>query len=109
MDAPRTRARRRSSSGTSGSATAGHTTRSSPRRWVANLGFAHDLELVGEFRLAHDLTRRGDANRVEDTAVSLKWVALEGVLHEHDPRPALVIEASLLFPSAAGGELAPVS
>src|SRR5262245_44650071 len=79
---------------------------------VANLGFARDLELVGEFKVASDLGRREDEDhtRFEDSAVSLKWVFRNGVLQDEGPRPSLAVELSVLLPTVPhedrpGGEL----
>jgi hypothetical protein len=79
---------------------------------IGNLGVVRDLEVVGEFKLANDLThRRGDdATRFEDTAVSLKWVFREGVLQDDGTRPSLAVELSALVPTLRdqtrpGGEL----
>jgi len=67
---------------------------------VANLGIARDLELVGEFKLVNDLSHEEeDRTRFEDTAVSLKWIAHEGVLQEHGTTPSLALELSLLLPT----------
>src|SRR5689334_25449592 len=42
---------------------------------IGNFGVAHDVELVGEFKLVNDLSHaEEDRTRFEDTAVSLKWV-----------------------------------
>src|SRR5262245_29722993 len=79
---------------------------------VANLGFARDFELVGEFKVASDLARREneDPTRFEDSAVSLKWVFQNGVLQDEGPRPSLAVELSALLPTVQnedrpGGEL----
>jgi hypothetical protein len=72
---------------------------------VANLGFARDLELVGEFQVAHDLGGRQDEDptRFEDSAVSLKWVFRNGVLQDQGPRPSLAVELSVLLPAVNAG------
>src|SRR5262245_14228046 len=79
---------------------------------VANLGFARDFELVGEFKVASDLARREneDPTRFEDSAVSLKWVFRNGVLQDEGPRPSIAVELSALLPTIPhedrpGGEL----
>jgi hypothetical protein len=79
---------------------------------VSNLGIAQDLELVGEFKLANDLShdRDEDATRVEDGAVSLKWVLRDGVLQDDGSGPSVGVELSALLPtrrgeSRPGGEL----
>jgi hypothetical protein len=71
---------------------------------VANIGLVKDLELVGEVKGIHRLsgTSRGKQFDVEDSAVSLKWVAHEGALQESGRRPSVAIEASLLLPTAGG-------
>jgi hypothetical protein len=65
---------------------------------VLNLGIARDLEIVGEFELANDLTRDRDEEptRFEDGAVSLKWVFRDGVLQDEGTRPSLAVELSAL-------------
>src|SRR4029079_12025386 len=47
-----------------------------------NLGIMPDSELVGDLTLASDLTgdHHDEATRFEDSGVSLKWVARDGVL-----------------------------
>ena len=72
--------------------------------FVGNLGIARDLEAVGEFKLANDLVRdqAEDPTRVEDAAVSLKWVLREGVLQDEGPRPSLAVELSALLPTVPG-------
>jgi hypothetical protein len=78
---------------------------------IGNLGIAKDLELVGEFKLVNDLSHHEeDPTRFEDTAVSLKWIAHEGVLQEHGGSPSIGVELSLLVPTLdhqhrPGGEL----
>src|SRR5262245_21079422 len=79
---------------------------------VANLGFARDLERVGEFKVASDLARPEDEDRTrfEDSAVSLKWVFRNGVLQDEGPRPSLAVELGVLLPTVPhedrpGGEL----
>jgi len=70
---------------------------------IGNLGIAKDLELVGEFKLVSDLSHaEEDPTRFEDTAVSLKWIAHEGVLQEHGTTPSLGVELSLLVPTLDG-------
>jgi hypothetical protein len=70
---------------------------------IGNLGIARDLELVGEFKLVNDLSHaEEDSTRFEDTAVSLKWIAHEGVLQEHGTTPSLAVELSLLVPTLDG-------
>ena len=70
---------------------------------IGNLGVAPDLELVGEFKLVNDLARaEEDSTRFEDTAVSLKWIAHEGVLQERGTTPSLGVELSLLVPTLRG-------
>ena len=70
---------------------------------IANLGVARALELVGEFRLVNDLDG-GDREpmRFEDSAISLKWVAREGVFQERGPAPSLAVEMSVLLPTLRG-------
>lgn len=77
---------------------------------IANLAFRRDLELVTETKATHDLASRDDRSQAEDTAVSVKWVAREGVLQDRGPAPSLGVELSLLVPTArnerhVGGEL----
>jgi len=71
---------------------------------VGNLGIARDVEVVGEFELADDLTPRHgeDRTRFEDAAVSLKWVLREGVLQDVGTRPSLAVELSALLPTLPG-------
>ena len=70
---------------------------------IANLGLPRDLELVGEFKLVNDLSHPDeDSTRFEDTAVSLKWVAHEGVLQERGTTPSVAVELSLLVPTLDG-------
>lgn len=71
---------------------------------IGNLGLGHDLEAVAEFKLASDVSHGGtnDGTRFEDTAVSLKWVAHEGSLHERGVVPSLAVELSLLVPTLPG-------
>src|SRR5690349_18620530 len=79
---------------------------------IGNLGVAKDVELVGEFKLVNDVSRaEEDRTRFEDTALSLKWVAHEGVLQGHGTGPSAAVELSLLVPTLRGedrpgGELA---
>jgi hypothetical protein len=79
---------------------------------IGNIGVARDLELVAESKLATDLSprRHGDRARFEDSALSLKWVARDGVLQESGSRSSLAVELSALLPTIrredrAGGEL----
>lgn len=73
---------------------------------IGNLGVARDLELVGEFKLVNDLSHpEEDATRFEDTAVSLKWIAHEGVLQERGSTPSVGVELSLLVPTLRGQHL----
>jgi hypothetical protein len=71
---------------------------------IGNLGIAHDLELVAEFKLANDLERRrgSDHTRFEDSAISLKWVARDGALQGHGSAPSLGVELSALLPTLRG-------
>ena len=70
---------------------------------IANLGLGHDLELVGEFKLVNDLSHpEEERTRFEDTAVSLKWIAHEGVFQEHGTTPSLGLELSLVVPTLHG-------
>ena len=71
---------------------------------IGNLGVARDLEVVGEFKLANDLSRGRDEDttRFEDTAVSLKWVLRDGVLQEEGTAPSLAVELSALLPTLRG-------
>jgi hypothetical protein len=71
---------------------------------IGNIGLGHDLELVGEFKLANDLARRKehDSVRIEDSAISVKWVAREGNLQEKGPGPSLGVELSALLPTVRG-------
>jgi len=70
---------------------------------VVNLGILPDVELVGEFTLANDLT--GDhpdaANRFQDSGVSLKWVARDGVLQDRSG-PSVAVELEALLPTLQG-------
>lgn len=77
---------------------------------IANLGLLRDVELVVETKASHDLAARGDRSQAEDTEVSMKWVAREGVLQHRGVAPSAAVELSLLAPTAAderhvGGEL----
>src|SRR5262245_66669007 len=47
---------------------------------VANVGVYRDFELVAETKATRDLASNGDPWRAEDTALSLKWIAREGIL-----------------------------
>ncbi len=70
---------------------------------IGNLGLVRDLELVGESKLVNDLSHaEEDPTRLEDTAVSLKWIAHEGVLQEQSATPSLGVELSLLVPTLRG-------
>ena len=71
---------------------------------VANLGIARGLELVGESELANDLYRESGRDRVrfEDTAVSLKWVVLDGVLQDEGAGPSVAMELSAILPTLRG-------
>jgi hypothetical protein len=65
---------------------------------------------VTETKFTHDLAAGGAGSQAEDTAVSVKWVAREGVLQHRGPAPSLAVELSLLVPTAkdeghVGGEL----
>jgi hypothetical protein len=76
---------------------------------IANLGLVHDLELVAETKATHDLTA-GGGSQAEDTAVSVKWVARDGVFQDRGPAPSVALELSVLVPTAkdarhVGGEL----
>jgi hypothetical protein len=70
---------------------------------VVNLGVAPDVEFVGEFTLVNDLTH--DANeeptRFEDSGVSLKWVARDGVLQD-ESGVSLAVELKALLPTLRG-------
>jgi hypothetical protein len=71
---------------------------------IGNLGLGHDLEAVAEFKLVSDVSHGGtdDGTRFEDTAVSLKWVAHEGSLHDRGVVPSLAAELSVLVPTLPG-------
>jgi hypothetical protein len=71
---------------------------------VGNLGIVRDVELVAESKVVSDLVReRGrDAARFEDTAVSVKWIACEGVLQERGTLPSLAVEAGVVLPTVRG-------
>jgi hypothetical protein len=45
---------------------------------------------------------RAPRERFEDSAVSVKWVAREGVLQEHGSAPSVAVELSALLPSVRG-------
>jgi hypothetical protein len=81
---------------------------------IGNLGIAKDMELVGEFKLVNDLSHaEEDRTRFEDAALSLKWVAREGVLQGRGTTPSLAVELSALVPALRGehrpgGELAAI-
>ena len=77
---------------------------------IANLGLLRDLELVAETKAIHDLSSGDERSHAEDTEVSVKWVAHEGVLQDRGPAPSVAVELSLLAPTApderhVGGEL----
>jgi hypothetical protein len=70
---------------------------------IGNLGIARDMEVVAEFKLVNDLSHpQEDPTRFEDTAVSFKWIAHEGVLQDHGGTPSFGIELSLLVPTLDG-------
>jgi hypothetical protein len=71
---------------------------------TANLGVGRDLEVVGEFKLVSDVEHRNrtETTRFEDSAVSLKWVAHDGVLQAKEREPSLALELSLLLPTIRG-------
>lgn len=71
---------------------------------IANLGVMRSLELVGEFKLVNDVAQRSrvETTRFEDSAVSLKWIAHDGVLQAKEPDPSLAVELSLLLPTIRG-------
>src|SRR5438093_5341452 len=50
----------------------------------ANIGLGRGLEAVAEFKLVNDLSRGEghDRTRFEDSALSQKWIAREGMLQE---------------------------
>lgn len=70
---------------------------------VVNLGVGPDLELVGHFTLATELTHdpNQDATRFEDSGVSLKWVARDGVLQDSSG-VSLAVELDALLPTLRG-------
>jgi hypothetical protein len=70
---------------------------------VVNLGVGPDLELVGEFTLANDLTHDPDEEptRFEDSGVSLKWIARDGVLQD-ESGVSLAFELGALLPTLRG-------
>jgi hypothetical protein len=70
---------------------------------VVNLGLGPGLELVGEFTLATDLTHDPDdePTRFEDSGVSLKWVARDGVLQD-GAGVSLAVELEALLPTLRG-------
>jgi hypothetical protein len=75
---------------------------------VANVGIGSDVELVGEFKVVHDVD---GATQAEDSALSVKWVARDGFLQERGTAPSVALELSLLLPTIRtqnhpGGELA---
>lgn len=82
---------------------------------VGNFGVARNLELVAEFKFVGDLSQSqvNSETGLEDNALSLKWVAQDGVLQEDGHRPSLALEMSLLLPTThgqhgAGGEVAAI-
>ncbi len=70
---------------------------------VVNLGVGHDLELVGEFTLATDLAHdpNEEPTRFEDSGVSLKWVARDGILQDGSG-VSLAFELEALLPTLRG-------
>jgi hypothetical protein len=70
---------------------------------VVNLGVGRDLELVGEFALANDLTHNPDEEptRFDDSGVSLKWVARDGVLQDASG-VSMAVELEALLPTLRG-------
>ena len=79
---------------------------------VGNFGVARNIELVAEFAFVGDLSQSqvNSETGLEDNAVSLKWVAQDGVLQEDGHRPSLALEMGLLLPTThgqhgAGGEV----
>ena len=70
---------------------------------VVNVGAAHDIEVVGHFTLANDLTRGSDEEptRFEDSGVSVKWVARDGVLQDTSGA-SVALELDALFPTLRG-------
>jgi hypothetical protein len=76
---------------------------------IADLGVLRDVELVAETNATHDLAG-ANGSQAEDTQMSVKWVAHEGVLQDRGPAPSVAVELSLLVPTATnerhvGGEL----
>ena len=70
---------------------------------IGNVGVARDLEVVGEFKLVNEPSReRDDPTRFEDSAISLKWVARDGVLQEQGSAPSLAVELGALLPTVRG-------
>ena len=71
---------------------------------IANIGLGCGLEAVAEFKLVNDLSRREEREhtRFEDSALSLKWIAREGVLQDHGSAPSLAVELSALIPTIRG-------
>jgi hypothetical protein len=71
---------------------------------IANIGLGRGLEAVAEFKLVNDLSRGEgrDHTRSEDSALSLKWIAREGVFQEQGSAPSLAVELSALLPTIRG-------
>ena len=71
---------------------------------IASIGLGRGLEAVVEFKLVNDLSRGEgrDHTRFEDSALSLKWIAREGVFQEHGSAPSLAVELSALLPTIRG-------
>ncbi len=71
---------------------------------IANIGLGRGLEAVAEFKLVNDVSRGEgrDHTRFEDSALSLKWIAREGVFQEHGSAPSLAVELSALLPTIRG-------
>jgi hypothetical protein len=71
---------------------------------VVNVGVAHGVEVVGQFKLVTDLGpgRGRDATRFDDSELSVKWVLHEGVLQDAGPSPSLALELSALLPTVHG-------
>lgn len=70
---------------------------------VVNLGVVPDIELVGHFTLATDLTNdpNEEPTRFEDSGISLKWVARDGILQD-DSGVSLALELDALLPTLHG-------
>jgi hypothetical protein len=69
---------------------------------IANLGLCRNLELVAETKATGSLASHDHRWQAEDTAVSVKWVARDGVLQGRGPAPSLAVELSLSLPTAKG-------